>query len=90
MNKFGLHAGDLVECVDFVDLKPGNELKKGNIYTIRDIRKDQYGGEFYVYLEEIGNVNDGWYSWRFRKIEQPSRKFPNRLFTKFRMLRFEL
>lgn len=90
MNKLELdfQIGDLVECVNTesgISEEKCSILKAGSTYIVRDIRKEHYGVEFYVYLEGIGEENDGWHFWRFRKIEPPSRKF-----VYSRMLRFEV
>ena len=80
-----LKPGSKVKCI-----KSTEDLELGRIYTIRQIFEAS-GGEIYVRLEEllleesIQLVGD-----RFKLWEGPTLDIPNRLFTKFRMLRFEL
>jgi len=77
-----LKPGSKVKCI-----KSTEDLELGRTYTIRQIF-EQFGGEIYVRLEEF-NFGE-WYPDRFKLWEGPTPDIPNRLFTKSRMLRFEI
>lgn len=57
--------GEKIVCVDN---KGAQELVEKEIYTVRNIGKCTHTGEYGIVLEEM-NHDEGYYFWRFRKLD---------------------